>query len=206
MSEVNQSANLSSASADNSMSSGFSYLFSNNNIVIIILLVLLILALLGINIFASLANLVSNILNALLPALKSILSMIGFTSGEIIKNSADIVADTAELGIDIAKGTTYSIGDLLINSNKPGIDSSKQISLSQAIGIPSFDSSSKPKPKPVQSSEPIMTPISSQKSMAGWCYVGDFDKSRGCVKVSEHDKCMSGQVFASQSECLNPSK
>jgi len=206
MSEVKQPANLSSTSTDNPVSSSFSYLFSNKNIVIIILLVLLILALLGINIFASLANVISNILNALLPALKSILSMIGFTSGEIIKNSADIVADTAELGIDIAKGTTYSIGDLLINSNKPGIDTSKQVSLSQAIGIPSFDSSSKSNPKPVQSSEPIMTPISSQKAMAGWCHVGDFEESRGCVKVSEHDKCASGQVFASQSECLNPGK
>ena len=118
MSEVNKSANLSSTSADNSMSSGFSYLFSNNNIVIIILLVLLILALLGINIFASLANLVSNILNALLPALKSILSMIGFTSGEIIKNSADIVADTAELGIDI-----QFLAIVFNNSSFPSINS-----------------------------------------------------------------------------------
>ena len=204
MSEVNPSANISSA--DNSVSSSISYLFSNTNIVIIILLVLLILATLGINIFALLANLITNILNAFLPALKDLLSMVGFISGEVIKNSADIVADTAELGIDIAKGTTYSIGDLLINSNKPGIDSSKQISLSQSIGIPSFDISSKFKPDPVKSTEPIAKPISSQKPMAGWCYVGDFEESRGCVKVTEHDKCISGQVFASQSECLNPDK
>lgn len=205
MSEVNPPANLSLSASDNS-SSNIGYLFSKKNSVIIVLLVLLILALIGINIFALVANLVSNVLKSLLPAFKDLLSMIGFTSGEIIKNSADIVADTAELGIDIAKGTTYSIGDLLINSNKPSIDSSTQVSLSKVIGIPSFDYSSKPKPKPVQSSEPIITPISSQKPMAGWCYVGDFSESRGCVQVSEHDKCMSGQVFPSKVKCLNPNK
>jgi hypothetical protein len=132
--------------------------------------------------------------------------MIGFTTGEIINNSADIVANTAGLGIDIAKGTTHSIGDLLINSNTPIIDSSKHVSLSEVIGIPRYDYSLNFKPTPVQSSEPILTPISSQKPMAGWCYVGDFSGSRGCVKVSEHDRCMSGQVFANQSECLNPNK
>ena len=205
MSEVNQTANLSSTTTANS-SPVVSYLFSNKNIIIIVLLVLLILALIGINIFAFVGNVVSNILMSVFSVVKSVLSMIGFTSGEIIKNSADIVADTAELGIDIAKGTTYSIGDLLINSNKPGIDSSKQISLSQAVGIPSFDSSSKFKPTPVKSSEAIVTPISSQKPKAGWCHVGDFEDSRGCVKVSEHDKCGSGQIFASKLKCLNPNK
>ena len=205
MSEVNQTANVSSTTTANS-SSMFSYLFSNKNVIIIVLLVLLILALIGINIFAVVGNVVSNILMSVFSVVQSVLSMIGFTSGEIIKNSADIVADTAELGIDIAKGTTHSIGDLLINSNKPGIDSSKQISLSQAVGIPSFDYSSKFKPTPVKSSESIVTPISSQKPKAGWCHVGDFEDSRGCVKVSEHDKCGSGQIFASKLKCLNPNK
>jgi len=42
--------------------------------------------------------------------------------------------------------------------------------------------------------------------MAGWCYVGDYNGVRGCVDVNEHDKCMSGQIFANQSSCLNPNK
>ena len=65
---------------------------------------------------------------------------------------------------------------------------------------------SKSEPTPVQSCAPTVTPISTQKPKAGWCYVGDFSGARGCVEVSEHDKCMSGQIFPGQSECLNPSK
>jgi hypothetical protein len=206
MSEVNQTANISSTSTDNSVSSGIGYLFSNKNTVIIILLVLLILALIGINVFAIFGDVISNILNAIFPAFSDLLSMIGFTGGQIINNSADILANTADFGIDIAKGTTHSIGDLLINSNNPSIDSSKQVSISEVIGVPSLDLALKFQPKPVETSEPIVTPISSQKPMAGWCYIGEFSEARGCVEVTEHDKCMSGQIFASKSACLNPDK
>jgi hypothetical protein len=130
--------------------------------------------------------------------------MIGFTTGNIINGSADLVANAAITGIDIAKGTTHSIGDLLINSNKPSIDSSKQVSLSEVIGVPSFDLALKFQPKPVETSEPIITPISSQKPMAGWCYIGEDRGFRSCSKVNENDTCMSGEIFPSQEICVNP--
>jgi hypothetical protein len=131
--------------------------------------------------------------------------MIGFSVGSIINGSADVVAGTTELGIDIAKGTTHSIGDLLINSANPGVDPSKQYSLSDIVGVWNYPIP-KPEPTPVQSSEPTVTPISTQKPKAGWCYIGDFSGARGCVEVTDHDKCMSGLIFASQPECLKPSQ
>ena len=167
-------------------------LFSSTNMIIMILVILLFL------------SLTSTILDSLVPALSDLLSMIGFTAGSLINGSAEVIADTADLGIDIAKGTTQSIGSLLINNKTPGIDSSKQISLTDMIQFPKFNKSSEP--TPVQSSEPTVTPISTQKPKAGWCYVGDFAGARGCVEVSEHDKCMSGQIFPNQAECLHPPK
>lgn len=194
MSDLNQN----NVSYDENSSS----LFSGKNLVIIILLGLVILSLIGINFFEWVVKTILRIIEAIIPSIRDLLAMIGFSTGTIIKGSADLVADTAELGIDVAKGTTHSIGDLLINSNKPGIDQSRQVSLTEVINVPNIKFSNQP--QPVQSSEPIMTPICSQKPMAGWCYVGDFNGARGCVDVNEHDKCMSGQIFASQSQCLNP--
>jgi len=181
-----------------------SSLFSGKNLVIIILLCLVVLSLIGINFFEWVVNTILRIIEAIIPSIRDLLAMIGFSTGTIINGSADLVADTAELGIDVAKGTTHSIGDLLINSNKPGIDQSRQISLTEVINVPNIKFNNQP--TPVQSSEPIMTPIGSQKPMAGWCYVGDYNGVRGCVDVNEHDKCMSGQIFANQSSCLNPNK
>jgi hypothetical protein len=183
----------------------FNGLFSNKNAIIITLLFLLILLLVGINLLKIVGIILSDIADPLVPAFRSLLSMIGFTAGNIIKGSADVVANTSELGIDIAKGTTHSIGDILINSANPGIDTSKQTDLSDIIGVWNYPGSIT-EPTPVQSTEPTVTPISTQKPKAGWCYVGDFSGVKGCVEVTEHDKCMSGQIFASQAECLKPSQ
>lgn len=179
--------------------------FSNKNAIIIVLLVLLILSMIGINLLQITGNIVEDIADPLGPAVRGILSSVGFTVGNILKGSADVIAGTVDTGIDIAKGTTHSIGDLLINTTKPGIDYSKQVSLSEVLGIPKLQmQSSSDMPQPVQSSEPTVTPISTQKPKAGWCYVGDFKGVRGCVEVLEHDKCMSGQVFPSKEACFTP--
>lgn len=40
---------------------------------------------------------------------------------------------------------------------------------------------------------------------AGWCFIGEDRGHRTCSKVSETDKCMSGDIFPSQQICINPS-
>jgi hypothetical protein len=108
---------MSSKSTEtNSMFDNFSGSFSNKNTIIIVLLVLLLLSFIGINLLALSGKLVADITTPLAPAFKSLLSMIGFTLGNLINGSADLVANTADVGIDIAKGTTHSIGDLLIQT------------------------------------------------------------------------------------------
>ena len=38
----------------------------------------------------------------------------------------------------------------------------------------------------------------------GWCYIGKNMKQRSCIEVGQFDKCMSGDIFPSQSICVNP--
>jgi hypothetical protein len=57
-------------------------------------------------------------------------------------------------------------------------------------------------PSPDASTSPIQTSPSSSKSQ--WCLVGEYNGARGCINITDQDKCMSGQVFPSQQMCLNP--
>ena len=57
-------------------------------------------------------------------------------------------------------------------------------------------------PAPIETSHPIQTGESSSTNK--WCLIGEYQNKRGCIELSDHDKCMSGQVFPTQKMCLNP--
>jgi hypothetical protein len=38
----------------------------------------------------------------------------------------------------------------------------------------------------------------------GYCYIGEDRNFRSCVKVSQHDICMSGDIFPTREICINP--
>lgn len=185
-------------------------IFSGKNAIIIILLILVILSIIGINLLYLFGNVVDTIADVFGPIVGNLLALIGISTGELINTTADVAANAAILGVDIAKGTTHSIGDLLIHSGKGGISEEEKKRLDQALTSPkcptpqSSQPAPAPAPTPVQTSEPTVTTIASQKPKAGWCYIGDYSGSRGCVMIEEHNKCMSGQVFPSQTACLHP--
>ena len=41
-----------------------------------------------------------------------------------------------------------------------------------------------------------------QKDVKAWCFVGDFKGERGCAPVGNRDKCITGQIYVDQMECL----
>jgi hypothetical protein len=57
-------------------------------------------------------------------------------------------------------------------------------------------------PTPDASSSPIQTPIATSKM--NWCLVGEYQNRRGCIEISDQDKCVSGQIFPDQKTCMNP--
>jgi hypothetical protein len=172
-------------------------LFSNKNFIIIVLVILLVLSFLGINSVIVGGNLLQDIVQFLSPLVNQILSIFGHTAGTVINKSTDVIADTAKTTIDIAGGTLHSVGDILKNSSDPVEIAS--LKLDNSINKASVKHN---EPAPDKSSNPIQKPISAAKT--NWCLVGEYQGRRGCIEISEHDKCLSGQVFPDQKTCLNP--
>jgi len=176
---------------------------TNKNYIIITLLILLILSFLGINVLAFFGNLIQTIVSIFGPLVTQILSVFGYTAGTLIDKSAEIATDTAKTGIDIAGETVGSIGDLLKDASRQGVDEKAKQQLDQSINLSKPPSSLQYKqPEPDSTTNPIQKPISSGKS--GWCLVGEYEGRRGCIQVGQEDKCLSGQVFPNQKMCLNP--
>ena len=139
---------------------------------------------------------------------------LGYSTGTVINTSADTVSDVAKTSIDIAEGSVQNIGNLLISASGETSDApasppvppasvekekEKEKSLEETVqkNVPKTS-----EPNPDHSSNPIQKPISADKS--SWCLVGEYQNKRGCVAVTESDKCLSGQIFPNQAMCLNP--
>jgi len=177
--------------------------FSSNHGILIFLLVIFVLAVLGLNLFSVLANIFDELAKTFVPMAAHVFALFGYSTGELIDNTAVIAADTAKLGVDIAQGTAQDIGNLLKNASQGGMSEKEKQDLDKLLSSRRGEASC-PEPEPVKSDDKIEKPIASQKSKAGWCFVGEYDGTRGCVELEEHEKCMSGQVFPSQKMCLNP--
>jgi hypothetical protein len=134
-----------------------------------------------------------------------------YSTGWFIGKSSDLVAKTSETSIDIANGAVHNGSELLIKASQRGGDW-KPLS----IGAPNYHETAKhdenpenkdthqphKEPEPDKTENPIQKPIASGKS--NWCLVGEYQGKRGCIALSDSDKCMSGQIFPSQQACLNP--
>lgn len=175
----------------------------NNQIVIISLLIILGLSFLGINIFIVIGNLLESLLKILGPMITQILSIFGYTTGTALNKGADVVADVAKTGVDIAEGSLQSVGNVLRDASRGNVNPAAVSGLDGALNVSSSPSSTYVEPTPSASANPVQRPITSGKT--GWCLVGEYEGKRGCVAVGEQDRCMSGQIFPSQVACMNPS-
>ena len=170
----------------------------SKNFIIGVLVFVLVLSFLGINLLYLSGNVLDYFKNLFGPFVSNLLSLFGYTTGSIINKPADVVGDTAILGIDITQDAVQNIGNLLKNSGE-NLDTHTKNSLDSTInsGI------QKPtEPSASDSQNPIQNSISSKKS--NWCLVGEYKEKRGCIEIADGDKCLSGQVFPSQKMCLNP--
>lgn len=193
----NQEYNMSNENAPimNSLYERNDELFSNKNLLIIVLTVLLLFSFLGINVLVVVGEFLQKVSDILKPLVYQILSIFGYTAGTALNTTADVVADTSKFGIDIAEGSVKNIGNLLKNAgNMIDINKKKEID-SSVYKLPSL-------PIPIETSHPIQTGESSSTNK--WCLVGEYQQKRGCIEITDHDKCMSGQVFPNQKMCLNP--
>ena len=235
---------------------GTSGLFSNKNVIIMILCGLLIMSFLGMNLFLWVGIVVQFIAQKVGILIATILGWIGFYTGAAINTSADVVADTAKAGIDIAEGTVHSVGNLLQDRDNVGGPLPEQLQWNAAIfearpmetespqqySYSDYDTSDivgtvesdlsqvgsgmeavlktaeipikinideKPAPTldetintaPPKITEPVPEPV--PEPSKSWCLVGELDGRRSCTQVDRPDMCMSGQIYNSQSDCLD---
>lgn len=184
------------------------------NIIIIILLLTVVLSLLGINVFIIFGNFFQTVIDFLKPAISKTADDLEYASGTLINESSDIVADASKTGIDILNGTMHSVGNLLLTAsgksttNDSGVSNSAisifgggtPLNLDKSINQPPTVAPKPPEPNSTTST--IQTTPSAAKQ--NWCLIGEFSGKRGCVRVEDQSKCLSGQVFPSQQLCLNP--
>ena len=186
---------------------GASNLFSGKNLMILILTGLLILSFLGINLLMIFGNWMQVVINIFGPLVTQILSVFGYTTGTVLDKTEDVATTVAKSGIDIAGGAVQSVADLLKNISSPNVDPGARSQLDQALEQKSKSDNTMFKyndPDADSSDAPIQKPITADKN--NWCLVGEYDGKRGCVKVDDAAKCMSGQVFPTEQMCLNPTK
>lgn len=186
-------------------------------------LIVVILLFLGVNIFTYLGDFLQVVKEALAPLLKNILESLGYVVTETTKDVAQLSAEGAKLGIDVAAGTVESgvnviqgqldidqgsnQGSMLSNTNTSTQNNSQgksntmnSISNSLSSALADAEYNSEPMPDDATSSTQRSGP-----SKSGYCYIGEDRGFRSCIQVKEGDTCMSGDIFPSQAICVNPS-
>jgi len=202
------------ASVKNSANSSTPTVSSGNPNYILYAIIVILLAILGLNVFAYLGMLSDTFIGFFRP----ILAEVAYLGSETAKNTINTSAEGSKLGIDVAAGTLTSAIDLGQKAAAMSEDDVEESviddhKLKQAINDSKIKKNQQQNQHNSQqkSIEPVipdnvdsLTQQSKPAKKAGFCYIGEDRGFRSCIKVSEQDTCMSGNIFPSQDICINP--
>jgi len=161
--------------------------FDLKTLVIISLLIIMVLAYIKINVITIFGETVQTGVDFFTPVFAYLLDFMGDSSGKAINKAAEVTADVSKGGIDLAEGAVQEVGNLLIGQSDVG-SKKKSYTLHE--------------PQPDSPEDNIQKSRSSLKTK--WCLAGEYQNKRGCISISESDKCMSGQIFPNEELCINP--
>lgn len=150
---------------------------------IVFLLFIVILTYFGINLLNIAGNAIQSGVVTLTPVISSFFDVLGDSTGNAIIAISDVTADVATTGVDIAEGALHNVGNLLIGENTVGAGPQRKIN----------------DPRPDVAEDSIQKSLASAKTK--WCLVGEYQSKRGCIDISESDKCMSGEIFPNEEMC-----
>ena len=181
-------------------------------------LIITILLFLGVNIFSYLGNFLQHTKEFFAPFFKNILESLGYVVTESTKDVTMFTAEGAKLGIDVAAGTIESGIDVIqgqLDIENPNKYRDQQQSgqqqqqsqspfkeLSASLSSALADAEEKAEPLP---DDAMSSTQRSSSGKAGYCYIGEDRGLRSCIQVKEGDTCMSGEIFPSNTICVNPS-
>ena len=165
-------------------------------------IIILILAFLGFNIFSYLGNITQFLADTFGPIIAKITAFFGVAAAETTKAAVDVTAKGLKTGVDVAAATVTTGADVVQKAVTGGYRNGA------ATGAASLDialnrgvKTSLQEPEPDDSASTIQ---STTAKKSGYCFVGESKGIRSCVKVSEIDKCMSGDIFPTRDICINP--
>ena len=150
------------------------------------------LAFLGFNLFAQLGKATESVADLFKPLVAS--------AGTVVKRAVDTSATGTKGAVDVAAGSVGRAVDLgsgqagkaAAPARAPAADGAEETAGgTSAPRVPSPDTAG----SRTQSNQP-------QKS--GYCYIGEDRGFRSCIKVNDGSKCMSGQIYASRAQCIDP--
>ena len=110
------------------------------------------------------------------------------------KKSSDTTKDAEEVDSD---SEDESSKEKAQNNLEKKIDRSAVTSTSQQEQRPRDIDYSGPEPNETQSK-------STGGSSIGFCYIGEYNGNRSCASVKESSNCMSGDIFDTKEQCVNP--
>lgn len=168
-----------------------------------IFLIIGVLALLGLNIFTYLERITDWFAQTFGPLFKGTVgtaaTVIGDTASQTIQTAA--TGSTAAIQ-GVAEGTTTGISELqqAISGQmmKNNIDN-RNIN-QRMTNVPQFVMEQDDD----DIDETIINKKTKGRSGDGFCYIGEDNGVRSCLKVSRNDRCMSGEIYPTMDVCVNP--
>ena len=171
------------------------------------LMIIMVLAFLGFNIFTYLAKGTDAASGLLTPLLRAIFGTSIAVAGETIDVAAEggkAAASGVSSGLSAVQDITPNKASSSVRSTNVEDDDEMEeakSSLNKAINKSNSSKNNEDGDyEPNEASSSIH-----EAGKAGWCFIGEDRGHRTCSKVSETDKCMSGDIFPSQEICINPS-
>lgn len=156
------------------------------------LLVIFILAILGINIFAILGRGADEANSIFGPIIKKITALFVGTTGQIVGTSAVGAKAVIDNTTDVADKTLAKIADAaVVGGTAPTAPPNP--ARKGPVLVP-------PEPQGTD----VMPPDHGPVPGPGYCYLGSGDPFRTCAQVGYQDLCMSGEVFPTHDQCVNP--
>jgi hypothetical protein len=196
------------------------------------ILIIFVLAILGFNIFVYLAEGTEFIavwsqkfVDLFNHLTSGITKPVANTITDTAKQTVEVIAQGATSGIDVAANTIVTGGANLVSNNNVLPKNSNSSNPGASIENPenhimntNTNSNSNTNNQNLNNalndatSNNIVQPDDSYSSMqssktsgkAGWCFIGEDRGIRSCMKVGLNDTCMSGDIFPTNTVCVNP--
>lgn len=191
------------------------------------IIIILCLALFGINIFAYLAKGTQQTVLLFEQIFGPIFAYFGYNTLSTTKQTIETTVTGTKAGVDIIGDSAIGlINDVQQNSenrqtnstnnstnhnnyNHNYINDNTQSIMQQQTGSGLQQNSLvKALDNAKQSNENVVPDDASSSiqtiGKSGWCYIGEEQGVRTCSEIGVNDVCMSGDIFPSQSICINP--